>query len=743
MPPRQTRTRLRLSNHPVLRQFFNLTMHHIPFSTTTTTSITFLPSVFTSVIRSIFLILVFFTAAAFSYVRSDFPSSINSFRTTANTTANPSPKAQFLPSWFNPHSIIGGSPNARSAPMPSNRRFSDQSSYVGLTSSSAPTVSGAVVAVADFNRDRFLDLLMLDSSNLRALGVMLWDHDAYAFKHAPNPIKLDSLTSVKLGKVTAVYVADFGDDGALDVLVADGTQGVIFFGDGEGGFNVSNSIVIPELPPVAAVVDADADSVPDMFVIFKNMTTRGFYQLQKPKSVNTTSATVSSLSELQKEATLVFKQWPKGVNLGSNRKPCRTEDDMVAAIAFADMDGDCLPDLVIPTTCGLEVWSNPVSSDIDDIAFWDLSSSPTSGQMKLLDTQVFNYEHGDRVISVADFDSDGTNDIAVVNRNRHDMLVHRNIQKVRAVGKLCERDDQWTLQKVVGMADGVNLRKSRIGALLGGVDVLPRLHVGDYDQDGLADVIAIDGSSTQPVIFHNRGGWGDGKRRPQEAHFELVTSNDDVGKGNSNALSAAFFDTDESGRQDVLIVRGGNDTRLMWNNVNERWDALFFKGTMLSGLPYRMEPKPFAPVVGNTIKLSYVERGSLLRRRRVRRVCSQCAQSGGLLQLSSCNCQYGLHGIANYIEELCAGAGGSKREWTELMPNSMAVIWGDSSGNTAAWWMEYFTQRRGSQMLRVTAILMVSLVMLGAAILYLQNKEAKLDREIDERESARLFSFVV
>lgn len=670
-------------------------------------------------------ILLVFTSVIFvlSHARSN---------STPVTSTAPAASSQpsILSNLFNPNSLMGASPHTRSAPPSTTHGFSDQSKYVKLSA------SGAVVAVADFNYDRFIDLLMIDTSKMRSLSVMLWDHDKFIFRHSGTPISLDhpTLKAVEekagvnsMGRIVATYVADFGNDGILDVLVSDGTQGRIFFGDGDGSFNASTPIIVPELPRVAALVDANADFVPDIFVIFANQT-RGFWQYSRNN--------MTDEARFNQEGHLVFQNWTGGSNHNVDGKPCTTDDEMASAIAFADLDGDCLPDLIVPTTCGLEVWSNDAAANRP---FWQLSAARPSTDMRQLGVEVYNFAHGDRVIAIADFNSDGTNDIAVVNRNRHDMLVHLNVQKGREVGDLCAPDGDWKLERRVGMSSAVNLRKPRLGSMFGAVEIPPTMHVGDYDLDGMPDILVIDGTSTQPIIFRNKGTWS--QRRMEDANFERLERAVESGlsKGNSQAISATFFDTDEIGRQDILVVRSGNETRLMWNTVHEGWDSLFFKGTMLSALGYRLDPRPFAPVVGNTIKISYMERGT---RRRVRRICSQCAQSGAL-QLGTCNCQYGLHGIANYIEELFVGAGASSRSWSSLMPNSMAVIWAEGGNNTGSWWMEYFTQRRGSQMIRVTAILMACLVALGFSILWLQNQEAKEDRERYDRESTRLFSFVV
>lgn len=666
-------------------------------------------------------LLIVITGVVITLARSDSSSDDNEGNSTS-----------FFPSFFNPDSLMGAGPHTRGPPKSSGHTFSDQSSYVHLSS------SGALVAVADFNRDRFIDLLMIDVYNLRALSVMLWDHDAYAFHYATPPILLDdpalksaeTAAGVKpMGKIAATFVADFNNDGALDVLVSDSEQGRIFFGDGLGGFNETTPVIISQLPPVTALVDADADLIPDIFVIFRNGT-RGFWQYLSNDNSSDASPSVNQ------SRSVVFRPWPGGAVRSADGRVCETKPDMAANVAFADIDGDCLPDLIVPTTCGLEVWSNQASSSRP---FWKLSAARSSNDMRQLGKDVFNVDHGDRVLTVADFDSDGTLDIAVVNSNRQDMLIHLNSQKSRSVDNLCSLDSDWELVRRVGVASNVNLRSARLGSIIGGIEIPRLLHVGDYDLDGMPDILAIDGASTRPVIYRNKGIWRE--KRMQDAHFQRLDEKIESGlsKSNGDAISATFFDTDESGRQDVLVVRSGNETRLMWNALHEGWDASFFKGTVLSSFDYRETPKPFAPVVGSTVKLSYMERGS---RHKVRHTCSQCAQSGAL-QLSVCNCLYGLQDIANYIEGLWVGTGASTRSWSSLMPNSMAIIWSMSANSPGPWKMEYFTQRRGSQMLRVTAILMAGLFVLGSIILWLQRREAKEDRERDERETARLFSFVV
>lgn len=569
---------------------------------------------------------------------------------------------------------------------------------------------------------------MLDTRSLRRLGIMLWQHDEYSFRHAGSPIVIDdwtSLSKVPFKKITGVHVADFGNDGTLDMLVMDGSQGWLFFGDRQASFNGTQPAVIPDIPPECTVMDADADFVPDVFVAYPNGT-RGFWTYRRDVSVE---------EDRENQAgKIAYVPWPGSSVMGSDGKACKVVD--AVSIAFVDIDGDCLADLVIPTTCGLEVWSNPAQSKRK---FWDLRANRTgqAADVRLLGLDVFNYARGDMSLAFADFDGDGTLDIGVPNSNRRDMSVYINRQKRRKSGEACSRDKEWTVVKKIGVGrNDMNIGKSRIGPMFGGIDVPATIHVGDYDLDGMSDILVIEGG--RPALFRNEGKWKNGGE--EDVHFRKMDGKvqKELTKGIRGGVSGMFFDMDESGRQDLLIVGGNNETRLIWNNMQGGWDSLFFKGTMLSGLGYHLEPRPFAPVAGNSVKISYMERES---RERVTRTCSQCGQSGHW-QLRVCNCQFGLKHIANYIEELWVGGGASTRSWGSLMPNSMAVIWGEGGSDSSSWWMEYFTQRRGSQMLRVSGFLVVALAGLAACILVLQDAERRKDREEDEEERARLFNFV-
>lgn len=540
---------------------------------------------------------------------------------------------------------------------------------------------------------------MLNTDTYRSVSVQFWDHDKYRFVHRGAGASIDGTL---LSKIVSANVADFNNDGRLDVLLSDSDQGMLYFGDSNGNFNLSKPLPIPEISAALAVVDADADLVPDLFVAFANGT-RGFWRLHHASPENVT-----------------FVPWATG------SKVCSVVAG--ASIATVDLDGDCQPEFVVPTACGLEVWN----SSRQGSPLWNMKA-PTD--MRLLGLDVFNSAQEDAVVVYADFDGDGTTDIAVANFYRAELVVHLNIQQTRKEGALCTRDAKWKLVRQQGASPGTfHVSAQRVGRLLRGYDLPATLDVGDFNGDGLADVLAIDADTGRPMLWRNLGHW---RRDGSNAHVAQLVRKSDSSHLPDDAVAAAFWDTAGSGRQDVLVVRRSNDTRLAWNTGAHDSDALFFSGVALSALPPHGNPRPFAPVPGATFKVVYASR---LTSRRVSRTCSQCPQSGHW-RVRACGCVLELAHIANYIEEMAVGEGGFTRTWPNLMPNSMAVVWAEPGDGASKWRMEYFTQRRGGPMFSVVAVLIVALAALGAAIVYLQRKEKLQDIQDTALERARLFHF--
>ncbi|GAB0497911.1 hypothetical protein MMPV_009248 [Pyropia vietnamensis] len=818
-------------------------------------------------------------------------------------------------------SLLGGNAGRGPPAPPGPRGLSDQSGHVRLGAG-----SGAVVAVGDFNRDRYVDVLVADTATLRSLRVRLWRHASFAFEDAPGPpLVLDS-------SLKSVQTADLDGDGALDVLVCDGTDTVVWYGNGQGGFG-GRSSRLPGVGPDALVMDANADLRPDLFVggadgsrTFWVNQGNGSFVSQRwdfgggVSSVNgtATAAAVSSttasaaFAAIATSATAVAPAagripsvegvaGPAGWRLpatarrvlaagralatGQSGAAARGSGDdagdaasTVAAAsrhavaaravpspptggcavvspssaAFVDMDGDCLPDLLLPTTCGLEVWSNPAAGG-GSAPFWALTLPPgavdrdaVAPTHTLFGRDVYDAAAGDGMVVLSDFNADGAIDVGVLNGPRKSFVVHLNgpvalaqdadsegagggalpstrLLSSSSSGDLCVPAISWGLTVGGGLAPGdAHFAATTLGPIFRKVSIPPTLRVGDYDLDGLPDLVGVSPAG-HVQLYRNMGGWGTPetvahvagstgrvgtaaawlskhRRRGRErrsgppgggdGNSAFVRVADDAAlrlASDRDAVAATFFDTDESGRQDLLIIKRSNETRLVWNEHSAGTDSLFFKGTAATrshhgppsagptaamdasgdggigdggggggtlsstGAGGRVGVVPLvqaavrssstrpaaAAAAGASFKITFASRSG-----HERHTCSQCPQSAHFA-LQPCACVFGLLHISNYIQEMAVGAGAASRSWANLMPNSLAVVWAAPAANSDGWWMEYFTQRRGGQMLGVVAALAVGLGVCGAAIAYLRHQERKEDWEERRERSERvsLFNF--
>jgi hypothetical protein len=199
-------------------------------------------------------------------------------------------------------------------------------------------------------------------------------------------------------------------------------------------------------------------------------------------------------------------------------------------------------------------------------------------------------------------------------------------------------------------------------------------------------------------------------------------------------VAAFFMDTDETGRQD-LIVTQNHGTRMISNNYRSLGDFEYFKATVVN--PPRNESTPqkgsnplYLAVPGQTVKISYDGRAGLEQS-----VCTQCPQAS-FLSLQPCSCMFGIRNIANYIQEMAVGGGGGARSWSSLMPNAMAIVWRADSPRRR-WRVAYFTRRRSQQMQAVVVVLSTTLILLAVSIIYLHAAE----RDDEHKGSVRQYQF--
>jgi hypothetical protein len=128
---------------------------------------------------------------------------------------------------------------------------------------------------------------------------------------------------------------------------------------------------------------------------------------------------------------------------------------------------------------------------------------------------------------VADYDNDGWPDIYVANDSTPSQLFKNNHN-----GTFTE----------VGLLAGVAVDEN--GGTQGGMGV----DAGDYDGDGLLDIVKTNFSDQTPSLYHNRGN-GFFTDRTFQAGLSGATS--------SVKWGTAFFDFDNDGLLDLFIVTGG------------------------------------------------------------------------------------------------------------------------------------------------------------------------------------------
>src|SRR5437016_4090060 len=187
---------------------------------------------------------------------------------------------------------------------------------------------------------------------------------------------------------------------------------------------------------------------------------------------------------------------------------------------FVDLDHDGDLDLVLATPAGTHAYRNNLDGTFREMA----------AQMGLSGG-------ASRDVAYGDFDGDGRTDLVVVGAAGRVQLFH-------SLGQGRFED--------VTAASGLATVK-RAGAVA----------VGDYDNDGFLDLFLTSLDGTDPALHHNRG----------DGTFERDARTDGLRRKLAGVagLDAAFFDFDNDGRLD-LIVLGKGGVRLFRNDATRGFE---------------------------------------------------------------------------------------------------------------------------------------------------------------------------
>jgi len=174
-----------------------------------------------------------------------------------------------------------------------------------------------------------------------------------------------------------------------------------------------------------------------------------------------------------------------------------------AKALFVDFDHDGDLDLVLAAGAGTRAYRNNLDGTFSELA----------AQMGLA-------AGASRDVAFGDFDGDGRTDLVVVGTDGRIRLFHNLGQG---------RFEDLTATSGLAVA-------GRAGAVA----------VGDYDNDGFLDLFVTSLDGAEPVLYHNRG---DGTFEPDARTGELRRALRGVA-----GLDAAFFDFDNDGRLDLIVV---------------------------------------------------------------------------------------------------------------------------------------------------------------------------------------------
>src|SRR5256884_145379 len=241
-----------------------------------------------------------------------------------------------------------------------------------------------------------------------------------------------------------------------------------------------------------ALFDYDSDGWLDIFIV-NSWGLRGFPRGEEPTNHLYRNNRDGTFTDVTAKANLVRSGWGQGVCVG-------------------DYNNDGFLDLFV-TYYG----KNVLYRNNGDGTFTDVSKA--AGIAKPEPTYGFTP-------CVADYDNDGWLDIYVANDSTPSLLFKNNRN-----GTFAE----------IGLLAGVAVDEN--GGLQGGMGV----DTGDYDGDGLLDIIKTNYSDQTTSLYHNQGN-GFFSDRTFQAGLSGQTS--------SVKWGTAFFDFDNDGQLDVFIVTG-------------------------------------------------------------------------------------------------------------------------------------------------------------------------------------------
>ncbi|KAK8864374.1 hypothetical protein IAR55_001622 [Kwoniella newhampshirensis] len=685
-------------------------------------------------------------------------------------------------------------------------RFKDEA-FINAGSLGLADVKGRVVGVGDWNGDQKLDLFTL-SEDGKTVQVQLWDRDKFQY--------IPSHTLSLSSKILNVVPGDYNHDGKLDLLVmyedeADGggwwggkvdRLGMeVFLGGGDNGaFQIGPWRLPSSTPSQPLIFDADGSLRPSLL---------GYDPSESASAEG------------------VLKVWNNNGAGMTLTRPLLQAPEQACSLAnphssaFIDIDGDCLPDLVLHCA--------RLKSSHRSIQIW-----LNRGEAGYVLARTYDLPRHSGMITFADMNRDGSVDMIFPVCARHSASTgigqecNINIAyskqspvcttessqqnkdrglKCRGWGELCVADEGFDFSFDVDDPDFVSVPLASI--LPDGSDGtaglqlhLPEspnipfpLRPGDFDIDGFPDLLVIVANSTaappaggifgairhdgtQVKVLQNvpcrKGvagceGGGKGTRGFRIGSGKGWEALDAIWDANG----ASWIDLDDDGSLDILVQRTGEQSgeRITFIQNNFYHDAFFLKAQVLNGAcegdcQPTVGGKSYSPLgvsySGATYKFTVLDTLGL-------RVAQQVAQlpQTGYHALHTPYAFFGLGRTNNYIEKLFIGASlwpPQHATYLEsLIPNSQVIINppypqqlsppaddpslpGEKPANdspvkarSSAWKSQLYL-KSGDWVPWVGAAVLGTVILLGAVVLGLNEKEKKED-EKERRRALHAINF--
>ncbi|WVQ82354.1 hypothetical protein IAT38_004482 [Cryptococcus sp. DSM 104549] len=586
------------------------------------------------------------------------------------------------------------------------KRFKDEA-FIDAGPLGLEGLKGKVVGLGDWDGDQKVDLFTL-SEDGKTVQVHLWSRDKFQY--------IPSHTLTLSSAISNIVPGDFNHDGHLDLLVMYGSADdggwwggktsrlgmEVFLGGGEGGNFQMDPWTMPiSIPAQPIIFDADGSLRPSLL---------GFH----PGDTG-----VEGLVAWRNNGTGFSLETPP---LQTPERICTLADPHSSA--FLDIDGDCLPDLVLhcarPKTSrrSIQIWLN-------------------RGEAGYVLARSYDLPGGSGPLSFADMNRDGSIDIIFPTCAKHststgvgtDCSIHiaHNKQvpvcsteaaqrakdgslKCRGWGEMCISDEGFEFSFDEADPDFETIPLATLfptdpspGLLLHPPSItsipLP-LRPGDYNVDGFPDLLLVVSNSTassgvfgktsgtQVKVLESvpcgkgvvgcgakgvKRGWRVGAGKEWEALEEI-----------GDAVGASWLDLGDDGSLDILVQRSGDQTGETVSFIQNNFyhDAFFLKAEVLNGVcDGKCEPsaggKSYSPLgvsySGATYKFTVLDTVG-------HRVAQQVAQlpQTGYHALQTPYAFFGLGRTNNYVEKLFIGASLAPPNHItyleSLIPNSQVII---------------------------------------------------------------------